>query len=239
MTDSMIPNALVPGTKAKASDLNENFAALANAILESKNFANSGISNLNDSINEVIDKVDNQKADKSELINEFTVTEIDTDLNNYKTKGTYIFSENYTPLNIPSGTSGILIVTGDKASVIKQLWFSSNSYNEIFTRNFADSENSETSEWTEWHSSTGTGDCGNPGYLRLPNGLLIQWAAGATHTITYPIAFEVYAAPLFTKYGYNAGAGRSDTGIVGESLTGFNIGSSGSFGHMQWIAIGV
>lgn len=233
MTNSMIPHSLIPGTKAKASELNENFTALSNAITQLQNTSNSNISSLNDSLTTLVTKVNNEKADKSDLITEFTITESQTDLNNYKKKGTYIFSETYTPLNIPTGTSGILIVTGDATSVIKQIWFSGNGNNEIFTRNFSNSE------WSGWQSSTGISNCGNPGYLRLANGLLIQWASHTTHTITYPIAYTTFAAPLFTKFGYNAGAARSDTGIIGQTLTGFNIGSSGAFSHMQWIAIGI
>jgi len=95
MTNSMIPNSLIPGTKANASDLNENFAALANAITQMKNSASADISNLNDTLNDMVEKVNNEKADKSDLITEFTITEEETDLNNYKKKGTYIFSENY------------------------------------------------------------------------------------------------------------------------------------------------
>ncbi len=233
MTNSMIPNSLIPGTKANASDLNENFAALANAITQMKNSASADISNLNDTLNDMVEKVNNEKADKSDLITEFTITEEETDLNNYKKKGTYIFSENYTPLNIPKGTAGILIVTGDETSVIKQIWFSGNENNEIFTRNFSNSE------WSDWQSSTGISNCDNPGYLRFANGLILQWASHTSHTITYPIAYTTFAAPLFTKAGYNAGAARSDTGIVSQKLTGFNIGSSGAFNHMQWIVIGI
>ena len=54
----------------------------------------------------------------------------------YDEKGTYIFSEVYKPYNIPNGNSGTLIVTGDSASLIKQIWFGTADNSEIFTRNF-------------------------------------------------------------------------------------------------------
>lgn len=100
MTDSMIPYSFVPGTKAKADEVNANFISLANFIEKNKTSAASDV--------EEINKTLKTKADKTELINEHTVTEAETDLNDYKIKGTYIFSTMYKPKNIPKGDAGML-----------------------------------------------------------------------------------------------------------------------------------
>lgn len=228
MTNSMIPYSFIPGTKAKASEVNANFVSLANYIEQNKSSAAADI----EDVNETIDEISSTKADKTELINEFTVDESDTDLDNYKTKGTYIFSSVYTPTNIPKGNAGILIVTGLESSVIKQMWYTDEENPEIFTRNF------ESNEWEEWSSTTGKIDMENPGYLKLPNGLLLQWGGQTGSVATYPIAYTTLACPVITKQGYNASATRSDTGFTTQSLTGFSIGSSGSFTHMNWIVFG-
>ena len=73
MTDSMIPYSFVPGTKAKANEVNANFISLANFIEQNKNSATSDI--------ETVNNILKDKADKIELINEHTVTESNTDLN--------------------------------------------------------------------------------------------------------------------------------------------------------------
>ena len=105
MANSMIPYSFIPGTKAKASEVNANFIALADKIDTNKAACDEDVSDIYEAMS--------TKAEKTELINEHTVTEADTDLDDYKTKGTYIFSSLYTPENIPQGTSGMLIVTGD------------------------------------------------------------------------------------------------------------------------------
>lgn len=233
MTNSMIPNSFIPGTKAKASEVNENFIALANAILQNRNLAASDISDLSDTLNETIEGLNSQKADKSELITEHTVTEAGTDLNNYTTKGAYVFLDNYRPYNRPKDTAGVLIVTGPADSIIKQIWFCYEDNSEIFTRNFYNNN------WSAWRSVTGIVNLNNPGYIRLPNNLLIQWGAYYGAGVTYPIAFQYFAAPLFSKFGYGAAHTRSDTGITTQNLTGFSISSQGVFNHLQWIAIGV
>ena len=84
MTNSMVPYSFIPGTKAKAGEVNANFIALAD-VIEKNRLTSAGDT---DKINEVLET----KADKTELINEHTVTKSGTDLNDYKTKGTYIFA---------------------------------------------------------------------------------------------------------------------------------------------------
>ena len=224
MTNSMIPYSFIPGTKAKASEVNANFIALADKIDSNKSSCDANISD----INEILET----KADKTELITEFTVTESDTNLDNYKTKGTYIFSSLYTPENIPKGTSGMLIVTGNEESKIKQVWYCDGENPEIYTRNYTNSA------WGSWYSLTGIIKKSNLGYLKFPNGLLIQWGFATSSDITYPLAFSTIACPIFAKNGWSSDASKSDTGIRVQSLTGFAVGSMGLFYNMNWIAIG-
>lgn len=223
MTDSMIPYSFVPGTKAKANEVNANFISLANFIEQNKNSATSDI--------ETVNNILKDKADKIELINEHTVTESNTDLNNYQTKGTYIFSTLYTPLNIPKGTSGMLVVTGDKDSTFKQIWFCDGENPEIFTRNFTNEE------WGNWHSYNGILSKQSTGYLKLQNGLVIQWGYGNGSIVVYPLAFNEVACPVFSKQGYG-GKGASDAGTAYQNLTGFSFGCGGVFSFLNWIAIG-
>lgn len=223
MANSMIPYSFIPGTKAKANEVNANFVALANLIEQNKSLTAKDIKDLQDVIV--------NKAEKSELVTEFTVEEADTDLNDYLTKGTYIFTSLYLPSNAPSENAGMLIVTGDSSSVIKQMWFDDSS-STIFTRDY------KNSTWSDWIAILGSFHLAQTGYIKLPNGLLIQWGGQTASGITYPIAYTTYACPLFSKNGYGGSYTRSDTGITADTLTGFGIGSAGVFVYMNWIAIG-
>ena len=69
------------------------------------------------------------KAYINELIGNVTgglnvqvVTTTDTDLNDYKKTGIYFFSGTYTPVNIPAGSNGWLIVMPTSDSLVKQFW---------------------------------------------------------------------------------------------------------------------
>lgn len=224
MANSMIPYSFIPGTKAKAGEVNANFIALADTIEANRQTAADDI----EAVNEVLET----KADKTELINEHTVTESNTDLNNYKTKGTYVFTAAYKPKNIPKGDAGMLIVTGDEKSLIKQIWFCTEDNPEIYTRNFT------ASKWSSWISACGLVKKAQIGYLRFSNGITIQWGSNVGSVVTYPIAFTKIAAPVFSKIGWGSSYERSDTGIAGHSLTGFNVGSGGVFNNMHWVALG-
>ena len=136
MADSMIPYSFIPGTKAKAGEVNANFIALADAIENNRQAATGDIEELNETLE--------TKADKTELITSHTVTDAGTDLNNYKTDGTYIFSSLYTPYNIPKGASGVLIVTGLENSAVKQIWFCDGDNPEIYTRKLISKIEDET-----------------------------------------------------------------------------------------------
>ena len=81
----MIPYSFIPGTKAKASEVNANFIALADKIDANKSICTEDISDINTTLS--------TKADKTELINEHTITSADTDLDDYTTKGTAIWTD--------------------------------------------------------------------------------------------------------------------------------------------------
>lgn len=224
MTDSMIPYSFMPGTKAKADEVNANFIALANTIETNRLNAAGDIEN----VNEVLAT----KADKTELVNEYIISETGKNLNDYKTNGTYIFTSTYTPYNIPKGNQGTLIVTGKNPNFVKQIWMCTETNPEIFTRNFTNSS------WSEWQSITGKLNKSDPGYFRLPNGFIIQWGGQPGSNVTYPIAFSQVACPVCYKKGWNASYERSDSGILSPSLTGFDYASGGYFLGLNWIAIG-
>ena len=224
MTDSMIPYSFIPGTKAKAGEVNANFIALADAIESNRQAAAADIEELNETLE--------TKASQTDLINEHTVTDSGTDLNNYKTKGTYIFSSLYTPSNIPKGNAGVLIVTGLNDSVIKQIWFCKGENPEIFTREF------ENSQWSSWYSHCGITAFTNPGYYRLPNGLLVQWGYGVNPNVTFPIAYSTLSCPVFGKVGCDFKRERSDTGFEQLTLTGLLVYSGGIMYSIDYIVIG-
>lgn len=229
MTNSMIPYSFIPGTKAKAGEVNANFIALASAINQNKEIAQESVSETKEQIIDLL----KDKADKTEVITDHTVSTAQTDLNNYKTSGTYIFSSLYTPLNIPKGESGTLIVTGKEESVIKQIWYCDGANEEIFIRSY------QNSAWTEWNSNVGDSKFENPGYLKFPNGLLIQWCnANSAKTVVYPVAFSTIACPFVTKHGYAGDYQRSDSGFTAQSLTGFTYSTVGKYSSLNWIAIG-
>lgn len=222
MTNSMIPFSFIPGTKAKASEVNANFIALTELINAIKDATNIDFEKVYENLA--------LKANKSELINEFLINETDTNLNNYQTKGTYIFTNQYLPLNSPKESAGTLFVT-KVDSLIKQIWHCEDS-NEFFGREFSNNE------WQKWESFSGTIHKSNPGYIILPNNLIIQWGSSGSSTITFPIAFPNNCFSIFCKVGYGASYERSDSGIIEESLTGFTIGTGGVLYGLKWISIG-
>lgn len=224
MTDSMIPYSFIPGTKAKADEVNANFIALADKIEENRLNASNDIENVNGILA--------TKADKTELVNEYIITQTGKNLNDYKTKGTYIFTSTYTPYNIPKGNQGTLIVTGKNPNFVKQIWMCTETNPEIFTRNFTNSS------WSEWRSVCGMFYKANPGYLRFTNGVIMQWGNQQGPNVTYPIAFSEVACPVCYKKGWNSSYERSDSGITSQSLTGFNFASGGYFLGLNWVAIG-
>lgn len=224
MTNSMIPYSFIPGTKAKAGEVNANFISLADNIDKNRQSASNDIEKINEQLK--------TKADKTELITDITVSETDTDLNNYKTNGTYYFASTYQPLNIPKGSSGILTVTGANTSTITQAWYCKDDNPEIYTRIF------ENDTWGDWYSTQGILNKNSTGYIKYPNGMILQWGCQTASSVKYPIAFTTFACPIFSKNGFGASHERSDTGLTEQLLTGMSMNSSGVFMNMNWIVIG-
>ena len=232
MTNSMIPYSFIPGTKAKANEVNANFIALAETITNNKDSLSKDVEGLKETLTKLIDEELEAKADKTELIKEHTVEEAGTDLDNYKTNGTYIFKSDYTPLNVPEeAVQGILMVSGCEDSAIKQIWFDGGENKEIFTRTY------ENSVWSEWNSVTGKSSINSHGYLKFPNGIILQWGYWMPGDITYPLAYKTYAVPLFTKQG-QSGYGAQDTFLISQSLTGISCRSTGNYKSTNYFVIG-
>ena len=82
------------------------------------------------------------------------------------------------------------------------------------------------------------------GYVKLGNGLMIQWGWYSKGqyvtpvTITYPVPFTKFSIPVCEKNGWG-NTKDPDSGITGESLTGFTYYCKGSSFGVYWIAIGV
>lgn len=51
------------------------------------------------------------------------VNKAGTDLNDYTEEGVYVFGSSYTPINIPAGSNGWLVVLGGVNNYIKQIWY--------------------------------------------------------------------------------------------------------------------
>ena len=231
MTDSMIPYSFIPGTKAKASEVNANFISLASVIEANKDNANQVISELNTTLKNGLDL----KVDKSEYVDQIPA-ESGTNLNAYKTKGTYIFNDLTIPLNRPQsyggmekGINAILIVMGDlDTSLISQTWYVMNNEFELYTRYFKDGK------WTEWKPATGKY---TSSYVLFPNGLLLQWGSlnSASTNVTFPIAFTGVSSIAIARIGSGT---NSSTGIQNVVNTGFAISSYGYYYGVYWIAVG-
>ena len=228
MTSSMIPYSFVPGAKAKADEVNANFIALASEITGNLASANEAFSTINGTLT-TINQTINGKADKSD----FAVTEANTDLNNYKTKGTYIFSSDYIPQNAPNNNAGTLVVIGLEASGIIQVYMRHDSSYEIYIRNYLGSS------WSSWVSLAGVFSSGLTGYYKFPNGLLLQWGGQySSANVTYPKAYNTYCSVLSQKGGSSSTDTTTDAGFTAQSLTGFTFISYGTTPTYNWFAIG-
>lgn len=76
------------------------------------------------------------------------VTTANTNLNDYTTAGIYFFASSYTPVNIPNGKNGWLVVIPYNASIIKQIWLMYGSLNSNYMTYVRVS--SSASNWSEW-----------------------------------------------------------------------------------------
>jgi len=67
MTDAMIPFSFIPGTKAKASEINADFDALANTIDTNKSELYKAIEDEVNKVNDSLNGLGDAKADKTDL----------------------------------------------------------------------------------------------------------------------------------------------------------------------------
>lgn len=230
MADSMIPYSFIPGTKARANEVNANFIALANLIASYKSATTEELTTLSGQLQEKITELLENKADKTELNKSENITESETNLDDYKKAGSYIFSSEYTPTGIPKGTSGILITIGDETTTLKQIWITDEENPEMFTRSFAEGE------WQDWTSTLGITKNANTGYIKFPNNFKIQWGWRTGKSITYPIAFSTVGVPVIAKQGYTSTNG--DTGFTWQGVGGFTMETVGLYSSLNWIAVG-
>ena len=226
MTNSAVPYSFVPGTKAKANEVNANFNALVDIIEQNKAIEANDISDIKDLLK--------NKADKSELIKEYNVNTSGTNLNNYLDIGTYVFKSPYLPSNIPKNEAGILFVTGVKNADIKQIWICSGANALMYVRDYVNGS------WNAWKSVLGGYSHSNGvGYYQLPNGFKYQWGFSSSNQVVYPLAYSSTCTVVVTKIGWRADFERSDTGVAEQYLTGFTLGSAGVFYGLNWHVMGV
>lgn len=75
-----------------------------------------------------------------------------TDLNDYTTPGSYFFSGDYKPTNIPTGSNGwLLVLANDSRTMVKQIWFRAGTMNsndhQTYIRTYING-----SGWSNWHA---------------------------------------------------------------------------------------
>ena len=142
------------------------------------------------------------------------------DLNDYKTPGNYIIRGSdiaQTMQNIPRTIAGIVTVShvagntydGGAWSYIIQEYktFEGDTY----TRKI--STNATVNNWIygEWKLTSGdnTASLNNPGYQKLPSGLIIQWGSGLVSantqytSITFPLSFPTRAFSVVCQNAYS------------------------------------
>ena len=62
MAESTIPYSFTPGTKAKASEVNANFLALADGLDESREYTKTEVTKLESKLDEKINDINNSNA---------------------------------------------------------------------------------------------------------------------------------------------------------------------------------
>lgn len=80
------------------------------------------------------------------------VTTAKTNLDNYKTPGAWFFTSGYTPINIPSGTNGWLIVqtrSANDSTFVKQIWLRAGTIDSNDHMTYVRTCINEV--WSAWH----------------------------------------------------------------------------------------
>ncbi len=122
---------------------------------------------------------------------------------------------------------------------------SSVSYDPISLSAVGDHDSIVTKARRDWAPENISDSITNPGYCKLPNGMIIQWGvaspgAVSSGTITFPISFSgqyTYTVTAQDRYNYS---GTQYIATVGsQSASAFSFYRSGSSNNeVYWIAIG-
>jgi hypothetical protein len=113
-------NEILLSGKADVSEIQENFGKIEELGITEQEVNNKFTTNLANYYNKT--NIDNLLGNK---LNKVTfVTTANTNLNDYKDDGIYYFESDVTPVNIPIGLNGWLIVfnRGKNKSFVKQIW---------------------------------------------------------------------------------------------------------------------
>lgn len=89
--------------------------------------------------------------DGLENINDFSVQVVkeNLDLNDITETGIYYFSQAYTPVNIPMGVNGwLLVMKGSSSDIVKQVWYRLGTTNSNSCNTFERYKGNNT--WSEW-----------------------------------------------------------------------------------------
>lgn len=89
----------------------------------------------------------NGKTSRRLLEDVTTVTQANTNLNNYNQTGIYYFAPGVVPTNIPAGSNGWLVVMIQPGGAIKQLWLRQGTAN---SNDFETYVRTETGGWSSW-----------------------------------------------------------------------------------------
>lgn len=161
----------------------------------------------------------------------------------YKKAGRYHSSAwNTTPDGSTFGDLEVYYINGATNDVGQKY---TSSADKVFVRFF----NSASSTWTSW-KRLWTNDAmslNRPGYMKLPNGFIIQWgisgtvASGGTETITLPITFP--NAPLVPAGSIAVGSGGNYGGVnIGlpdnSHIVVGHYNGGGNSAKIFWIVIG-
>lgn len=104
------------------------------------------------------------------------VTTANTNLNDYIENGVYYFHPNYTPVNIPTGTNGWLVVMrGNGDNVIKQLWSRQGTPD---ANDFQTYVRTKSNTWSSWQRLMVENDL----FYKAGDSVTLNWTGGGILT---------------------------------------------------------
>ena len=87
------------------------------------------------------------------------VTEIDTDLDDYKTPGWYFFNQEYVPKNVPAGVNGWLhVIAHDNSAWVKQIWYRAGTPGTNDQQTLVRTHASSWGAWSRYYTSRDVAD---------------------------------------------------------------------------------